>query len=241
VLTNAAKYTDPQGEIQIEESEKEGEAVVTVSDNGAGIPADLLPRIFDLFVQGDRTLDRAQGGLGIGLSVVKRMLEMHHGKIVASSAGAGRGSTFEIRLPLMESSATLSGAVALVKSPSRRILVVDDNADSADSLAMVLGLDGHEVRAVYTGGHAIEQAQRFKPEVMLVDIGLPDLDGYEVARRIRALPALQSVCLVAVTGYGQDADKERAFAAGFAEHLVKPIEFPTLDRVLAKLSKTSLG
>jgi signal transduction histidine kinase len=237
VLTNAAKYTDPRGEIHVEESEREGEAVVTITDNGAGIPAELLPRIFDLFVQGDRTLDRAQGGLGIGLSIVKRVLEKHNGKIVASSDGAGRGSKFEIRLPLMEASATLSGKAATAKSPARRIVVVDDNTDSADSLTMVLGFDGHEVLAVYTGLQAIEQAERFKPDVMLIDIGLPDLDGYEVARRIRAIPALQSICLVAVTGYGQDADKDRAHAAGFSEHLVKPIEFPTLERVLTTLPK----
>jgi CheY-like chemotaxis protein len=237
VLTNAAKYTDPRGEIHVEESERDGEAVVTITDNGAGIPADLLPRIFDLFVQGDRTLDRAQGGLGIGLSIVKRVLEMHGGKIVASSDGGGRGSKFEIRLPLMEVSAALPGKAATAKSPARRIVVVDDNADSADSLTMVLGFDGHEVLAVYTGLQAIEQAERFKPDVMLIDIGLPDVDGYEVARRIRAVPALQSICLVAVTGYGQDADKNRAHEAGFSEHLVKPIEFPTLERVLTTMPK----
>ena len=172
VLTNAAKYTDPRGEIHVEESEREGEAVVTITDNGAGIPQMLLPRIFDLFVQGDRTLDRAQGGLGIGLSIVKRVLEMHQGKIVASRAGAGRGSTFEILLPLMEVSATLPAAAAAAKSPARKILVVDDNADAADSLTMVLGFDGHEVLAVYTGLQALEQAERFKPDIMLIDIGL---------------------------------------------------------------------
>jgi len=241
VLTNAAKYTDPRGEIHVEESERDGEAVVTITDNGAGIPADLLPRIFDLFVQGDRTLDRAQGGLGIGLSIVKRVMEMHRGKIVASSDGAGRGSTFEIRLPLMEVSATLPDKKPTAKSPARRILVVDDNADAADSLTMVLGFEGHEVLAVYTGLQAIEHAERFKPDVMLIDIGLPDLDGYEVARRIRAVPAFQSICLVAVTGYGQDADKDRARAAGFSEHLVKPIEFPTLDRVLTIMPRRTAG
>jgi CheY-like chemotaxis protein len=241
VLTNAAKYTDPRGEIRVEESERDGEAVVTITDNGAGIPADLLPRIFDLFVQGDRTLDRAQGGLGIGLSIVKRVMEMHGGKIIASSNGAGCGSTFEIRLPLMEVSATLPDKKPTAKSTVRRILVVDDNADAADSLTMVLGFDGHEVLAVYTGLQALEQAERFKPDVMLIDIGLPDLDGYEVARRIRAVPAFQSICLVAVTGYGQDADKDRARAAGFSEHLVKPIEFPSLDRILTIMPRRTAG
>jgi CheY-like chemotaxis protein len=127
------------------------------------------------------------------------------------------------------------------KSPVRRILVVDDNADAADSLTMVLGFDGHEVLAVYTGLQALEQAERFKPDVMLIDIGLPDLDGYEVARRIRAVPAFQSICLVAVTGYGQDADKDRARAAGFSEHLVKPIEFPSLDRILTIMPRRTAG
>ena len=233
VLTNAAKYTDAEGEICVDLSEERGFAVLTVSDNGAGISAELLPRIFDLFVQGDRTLDRAHGGLGIGLSIVKRVLEMHGGDITASSPGARQGSTFVMRLPLSAEAAPAVRYPQPVKSPARRILVVDDNEDAADSLGMVLGLDGHEVIAAYTGDQALERAQAFRPDVVLLDIGLPGVDGYEVARRIRACTDLKAVCLVAVTGYGQDADKVRAREAGFAHHLVKPVEFSALQRILA--------
>jgi CheY-like chemotaxis protein/two-component sensor histidine kinase len=235
VLTNAAKYTDAQGEIRVEARAEGAQALITVADNGVGIAADLLPRIFDLFVQGDRTLDRAQGGLGVGLSIVRRVLEMHGGRIVASSAGVGRGSTFEIRLPLLESASARESTAVAVKAPPRRILIVDDNEDGANSLSMLLGLDGHEVLTVYNGRQALERAAGFGPDVMLVDIGLPDMDGYEVARRIRASPDLRGVRLVAVTGYGQDADKEQARSAGFVEHLVKPIEFSALERVLAAM------
>ena len=233
VLTNAAKYTDAEGEIRVDLSEERGFAVLTVSDNGAGISAELLPRIFDLFVQGDRTLDRAHGGLGIGLSIVKRVLEMHGGEITAISPGARQGSTFVMRLPLSAEAAPAARYPQPVKSPARRILVVDDNEDAADSLGMVLGLDGHEVIAAYTGDQALERAQAFRPDVVLLDIGLPGVDGYEVARRIRACIDLKAVCLVAVTGYGQDADKARAREAGFAHHLVKPVEFSALQRILA--------
>jgi signal transduction histidine kinase/ActR/RegA family two-component response regulator len=233
VLTNAAKYTDAEGEISVDLSDERGFAVLTVSDNGAGISAELLPRIFELFVQGDRTLDRAHGGLGIGLSIVKRVLEMHGGDIAATSRGARQGSTFVMRLPLSAEAAPAARYPQPVKSPARRILVVDDNEDAADSLGMVLGLDGHEVIAAYTGDQALERAQAFRPDVVLLDIGLPGVDGYEVARRIRACIDLKAVCLVAVTGYGQDADKVRARNAGFAHHLVKPVEFSALQRILA--------
>jgi CheY-like chemotaxis protein len=206
---------------------------LTVSDNGIGIAPDLLPRVFDLFVQGDRTLDRAHGGLGIGLSIVKRVLEMHGGTISAASAGTGGGSTFSLRLPLCEIESPSEARPPPPKPPARRILIVDDNEDAADSLKMVLGLDGHQVATAYNGEQALAQAQAFKPEVVLLDIGLPGLDGYEVARRLRELSNLASVQLVAVTGYGQDEDRQRAQTAGFAHHLVKPIEFPALQRILA--------
>ncbi len=234
VLTNAAKYTDAEGEIRIESREQNHAAVLTVSDNGAGISAELLPRVFDLFVQGDRTLDRAHGGLGIGLSIVKRVLEMHGGTITAASAGAGRGASFEMRLPLSQELPHSLKEPPATKAPPRRILIVDDNEDAADSLGMVLGLDGHEVIAAYSGDQALELAQSFKPEVVLLDIGLPGIDGYEVARRLRAAAGSAALRLVAVTGYGQDADKARAAEAGFAHHLVKPLEFAALQRILAE-------
>jgi PAS domain S-box-containing protein len=233
VLTNSAKYTDAEGEIRVELRDERGYGVLTVSDNGAGIAEELLPRIFDLFVQGDRTLDRAHGGLGIGLSIVKRVLEMHGGEITAASCGARQGSTFVMRLPLSTEAAQPAVYPPPIKAPAQRILIIDDNEDAADSLGMVLGLDGHEVIAAYTGEQALERAQSFRPDVVLLDIGLPGVDGYEVARRIRACKHLQGVRLVAVTGYGQDADKIRAREAGFAHHLVKPVEFAALQKILA--------
>jgi PAS domain S-box-containing protein len=233
VLTNAAKYTDAEGEVRVEAREEGRFAVLSISDNGMGISAELLPRVFDLFVQGERTLDRAHGGLGIGLSIVKRVLQLHGGMVTVSSAGPAQGSTFELRLPLCTDAALAAAQSAPVKPTARRILIVDDNEDAADSLGMVLGLDGHQVICAYTGAQALEQAQAFKPDIVLLDIGLPGVDGYEVARRIRALPDLQTVRLVAITGYGQDADKARARAAGFAEHLVKPVEFAALQCILA--------
>ncbi len=233
VLTNAANYTDAEGEVRVEAREEGKFAVLSISDNGMGISAELLPRVFDLFVQGERRLDRAHGGLGIGLSIVKRVLQLHGGMVTVSSAGPAQGSTFELRLPLCTDAALAAPQSAPVKPTARRILIVDDNEDAADSLGMVLGLDGHQVICAYTGAQALEQAQAFRPDIVLLDIGLPGVDGYEVARRIRALPDLQTVRLVAITGYGQDADKARARAAGFAEHLVKPVEFAALQRILA--------
>jgi PAS domain S-box-containing protein len=235
ILTNAAKYTDADGDIQIESHAEGAEAVLTVTDNGVGISQELLPRVFDLFVQGDRTLDRAQGGLGIGLSVVKRLIEMHHGRVVAASAGLGQGSRLEIRLPLLDRAARSVAEERSRPIPPRRILAVDDNQDAANSLTMVLSLDGHEVETAYTGQQALERVQSFRPDVVLLDIGLPEMDGYEVARRIRSQPDLDGVCLVALTGYGQPEDKQRAKAAGFDTHLIKPIDFAALRRVLANL------
>jgi signal transduction histidine kinase len=236
ILTNAAKYTDPSGEIHVESHADGTYAVLTVRDDGAGIPQDLLPRVFDLFVQSQRTLDRAQGGLGIGLSVVRRLIEMHGGTVSASSAGLGRGSTFEIRLPLIERTTDNIDAGSMQPPAPRRILVVDDNQDVAESLAMLLTLDNHDVQSVYTPEHALQTVVSFKPEVVLLDIGLPGIDGYEVARRIRALPGSGNLRLVALTGYGQAEDRLRAQAAGFDDHLVKPVELATLQQSLARLS-----
>ncbi len=232
ILTNAAKYTDAGGEIRIRTWKEGAEAVVTVSDNGAGISSALLPRLFDLFVQSDRTLDRAQGGLGIGLAVVKRLVEMHDGRVSAASPGVGRGATFEIRLPVIDPARNTSTVSTPAKAPRRRVLIVDDNRDAADSLAMLLELDGQEARAVYTAREALEHAASFETDVVLLDIGLPEMDGYEVARRIRALPTGRHVRLVAVTGYGQAEDRQRALAAGFDDHLVKPVEFSALAETL---------
>jgi CheY-like chemotaxis protein/two-component sensor histidine kinase len=233
ILTNAAKYTEPRGEIRIESHDENGEAVLDITDNGIGIAPELLPRVFDLFVQSDRTLDRAQGGLGIGLSVVKRLVEMHGGSVRASSAGVGRGATFEIRLPLIESTNESSFEAPPPKVRAQRILIVDDNEDAANSLGMILELDGHQVQCVFGAQNALERAESLRPDVVLLDIGLPDMNGYEVARRLRALPGLERVGLIALTGYGQGDDKQRTRDSGFDEHLVKPVDFSLLRKALA--------
>jgi signal transduction histidine kinase len=222
ILTNSAKYTDACGEIRVEQRAESGWAVVSITDNGVGIPQELLPQIFDLFVQSDRSLDRSLGGLGIGLSVVQRLIEMHGGFVSASSPGPGGGARFEVRLPL--AAAPESSVARQPAAPVRamRILVVDDNADAADSLTLLLKLDGHETESVYTPTAALERARTFEPEVILLDIGLPGMDGYEVARRIRLHGSRAR--LVALTGYGQSEDVQRARAAGFDEHLVKPAD-----------------
>jgi CheY-like chemotaxis protein len=232
ILTNAAKYTDVGGEIELRWRPDGEHAVISISDNGVGVPPELLPRLFDLFVQGDRTLDRAQGGLGIGLAVVKRLVEMHGGKVSATSAGLGRGTTFEITLPQAESIRELRGKFPVAKSQPRRILVVDDNADSANSLSILLSFDGHETQTAYTAADALQAIESFRPDVVLLDIGLPRMDGYEVASRVRQLPHGRSICLIAVTGYGQPDDRDRTRDAGFDAHLVKPIDLDALERAL---------
>ena len=232
VLTNAAKYTQPRGVIRVEASEDKGEAVLSISDNGPGISPELLPHIFDLFVQSERTLDRSQGGLGIGLSLVKRLIEMHGGQITARSPGPGAGSVFEIRLPLSKLELREPQESAR-EMPRARILVVDDNADAADSLGSLLQLEGHAVAVTYSSADALAKLDEFKPTTVLLDVGLPEIDGYEVARRIRASDAHARVRLIALTGYGQADDKQRAKSCGFDDHLVKPVDFSALRRVLA--------
>jgi PAS domain S-box-containing protein len=233
VLTNAAKFTDVGGTIRVETRVQGTTAVIEIADSGVGISSELLPRIFTLFVQSDRTLDRSQGGLGIGLSVVKRLIEMHNGQVSARSAGVGQGAIFEIRLPLIERPGEIAHAPPPFKAPPRRVLVVDDNVDAAASLALLLMLDGHETEAVNSAHAALEFAKSFKPDVVLLDIGLPEMDGYEVALRLRKLAELNGVRLIALTGYGQSEDRERARAVGFDDHLVKPVEFQALERALA--------
>lgn len=239
VLTNAAKYTDPGGEIRIEVQKRENRVAIVVSDSGVGIPSELLPRIFDLFVQGARSLDRAQGGLGIGLSVVKRLVEMHEGTITVQSDGLGRGSTFVLDLPLTDPPQSLEPQANEARLRVRRILVVDDNADAADTLAALLRLEGHEAHTVYTGRDAIAVAARSAPDVVLLDIGLPDMSGYEVAKLLRS--NLNSTRLVALTGYGQAEDLGHARAAGFDGHLVKPVDVETLTRTLQELESAGPG
>lgn len=240
LLNNSIKYTDRGGRILLESREEDGQVVIEVSDNGTGISPHLMPRIFDLFVQSDRTLDRSQGGLGIGLSVVRRLIEMHGGTVTARSDGPGQGAVFTIRLPLVKPPG--KGAPASVReAPApRRILVVDDNVDAADTLAMMLRLEGHEVEAVYRGRDALERMGTFRPQVVLLDIGLPELNGYEVARQIRRLPGTAELRLIALTGYGQAEDRARALEAGFDDHLVKPVDNSVLRRHLGAGARAGL-
>jgi PAS domain S-box-containing protein len=235
LLTNAAKYTEPGGRIRVSVQRQGEVGLITVSDNGMGIPAEFLSSVFDLFVQNERTLDRSQGGLGIGLSVVQRLVAMHGGSVKAASPGPGQGSTFEIRLPLINSKAMSDkpGAEPPAGQPLR-VLVVDDNQDAADSLAMALRMSGHEVRTLYAAREALDLAREWQPQAMLLDIGLPDMDGYALAQQLRKEPLLQPTWLVAITGYGQPADRERSRMAGFNDHLVKPVD---LDRVLDVLQR----
>ena len=238
LLNNSAKYTDPGGQIWLS-AHREGEGVmISVRDSGMGIPQDMLPRIFDLFMQVDRHADRAHGGLGIGLTLVKSLVEMHGGTVAAHSAGVGQGSEFIIRLPL----AAGHRAAGRQGSPSRtnvlaprRVLVVDDNRDAAKSLGMLLKLLGADVQVVFGGPEALEAIAAHKPAVVLLDIGMPGMDGYEVARRVREQPELSDVTLIALTGWGQDEDRRRTHAAGFNYHLIKPADVRALETLLLSL------
>lgn len=237
LLSNAIKYTPDEGSLNVAVAVDDGQAVVGVRDNGMGIEPDLLPRVFDLFEQGHRTLDRSQGGLGIGLTLVQLLVKLHGGRVEAVSAGAGQGAEFRVYLPMQASQADgMRATEPTADSPvvRRRILVVDDNVDVADTTAAILGLSGHTMRTAHDGAEALVQAEDFQPEVVLLDIGLPLLDGYEVARRLRELPATRDVLLIALTGYGQLADRQQGREAGFDEHLLKPIDPTVLDALIAR-------
>ena len=231
LLDNATKYTERGGKITVTGRAEGEEAVFTITDTGMGMPAELVPHVFDLFTQGDRTLDRAHGGLGIGLTLVRRITEMHGGSVSAASDGTGRGSTFTIRLPLRArhvSQPVESPDEQPIDGNSKRVLVVDDNVDGARTLELLLKSAGHEVAVCHTGSAALAAAQTFLPDVVLLDIGLPGKDGFQVARELRADNKLCRSVIVALSGYGQDADRDRTRAAGFDEHLVKPIDFQYL-------------
>jgi signal transduction histidine kinase len=249
VLSNAAKYTERGGQIALTAGQSASEIEIRVRDNGIGIPPDLMPMIFNLFTQLDRTSGPAQSGLGIGLALVQRLVEMHGGSVTAHSDGPGRGSEFMIRLPLYirgeaasdEQLNTHSGLEQSMMNAEetprtqRRILVADDNNDALESLATLLQLSGHEVYTAANGAVALESAEQHRPEVALLDIGMPKLDGYEVARRIRAQPWGAHITLVALTGWGQDSDRRRSQEAGFDSHLVKPLDLDKLTDLLATL------
>jgi len=236
LLDNSAKYTDPGGKIWLS-AEREGEtAVIRVKDNGIGIAPDVLPRIFDMFTQAELPLERAQGGLGVGLSLVDQLVRLHGGSVAAYSAGPGMGSEFTIRLPL--ATRTQKAAAEAGKKSHRethcRVLVVDDNHDSTDSLAMLLGMLGHEVQTAHDGDAALRAAATFKPEVAILDIGLPRMNGYDLAERIREQPWGKDIVLVALTGWGQQEHRRRSAESGFNHHLTKPVEFDALQGILAE-------
>ncbi|QJW93542.1 ATP-binding response regulator [Frigoriglobus tundricola] len=239
ILVNAAKYTDAGGHIRLAARREPGGVAVSVADNGIGIPADHLPKLFEMFSQVDSALERTQGGLGIGLSLVKGLVELHGGTVEARSEGEGRGSEFTVRLPVSGAAppapsgpepAAAEGRGAFRK---RRVLIADDNVDAALSLAEMLALMGHEVVTVHDGLAAVESAGAFRPEVILLDIGMPRLNGYEAARRIREQVGGKSVLLVALTGWGQEEDKRRAAEAGFDRHFTKPVAPDALEKLLA--------
>ncbi len=250
LLTNASKYTDSGCRISLsaerltDHGQERPEVIVRVRDEGIGISPELLPRIFDLFVQAKGALDRAQGGLGIGLTLVQRLVKLHGGSVEAHSEGLGRGSEFIVRLPIFLGASTPPPPPpphALVTGESsRRMLIVDDNEDSARSMSMLQRLRGHETRTAFTGPAALAVAAEFLPEVVLLDIGLPTMDGFEVARRLRTVPTLEDVFVVAMTGYGSEDDRRAGKAAGFDEYLVKPVDLDRLRAWLRSLpAKTS--
>jgi CheY-like chemotaxis protein len=225
LLSNAAKYTPSGGHIRLETNVHGSMVEVTVRDDGIGMSPDVLGRVFDLFVQADRRLDRPEGGLGVGLTVARRLAEMHNGTIGAKSDGLGKGSEFVLRLPLAAAPEPAEQPVPLfADEPRLRVLIVEDNPDAAEALALLLETFGHEIRVVADGEAALEAAKEYKPEAVLLDIGLPGIDGYEVARRMRAEPLFGGARLIAVSGYGLEQDRRRARESGFDGHLVKPLE-----------------
>lgn len=231
ILGNAAKYTDPGGTIVLAVTRDRSGVVLSIKDDGVGIDRHDLPKVFDLFAQADRPIDRTQGGLGIGLTVVRRLVELHGGGVEARSDGPGTGTEIVVRLPLVEGT-DAEDDVAETRSSSGgravRVLLVEDNEDGARTLAAILELHGHRVRVAGDGLTALEVAREFAPEVVLADIGLPGIDGYELARRLRLEPGMEEVKLIAVTGYGQPEDESKAEAAGFDRHLTKPIDVALL-------------
>jgi len=237
LLNNSAKYTSPGGKIEVKTERHGKEAVVTVKDNGAGIPPDRLDSIFEMFNQVQGSLERSQGGLGIGLTLVRRLVQMHGGSVQAESAGEGKGAEFVVRLPIHEPLPAASPEPAPAREPAaaRRILVVDDNHDAAESLAMLLNITGNKTSTAHDGADAFEAAARQRPDVVLLDIGLPTLNGYEVCRRIRDEPWGKEMVLIALTGWGQDEDRRKSHEAGFDGHLVKPVNYPALMALLDSL------
>jgi PAS domain S-box-containing protein len=239
LLINAAKYTNPGGRIELHARREHGNLIVSVRDNGIGIAPEMIPHLFTLFSQVDTALERSEGGLGIGLALVRGLVELHGGTVEARSDGSHCGSEFVVSLPVvvpMRERAARTAAPASEPAPSLRVLVADDNRDGADSCATLLELSGHTVVTAYNGREAFETAEQFRPDVALLDIGMPELNGYELARKIREQRWGGAIVLLAITGWGQEEDRRRALAAGFDHHLAKPIDPNQLDAVLRSIA-----
>jgi CheY-like chemotaxis protein len=237
LISNAAKYSERGSPIWLSSEVTEDQIIVSVKDQGIGIPAAMLPQIFDMFVQVDRSLERSQGGLGIGLTLVKRLVELHGGSVMAHSGGEGQGSEFVVRLPRVRSlPAEEVAATEDGKSTQRlRVLIADDNEDAAESLVQLLAMMGNTVHRAANGLQAVELAEHLRPEVIVLDIGMPGLNGFEACRRIRAQPWSQGVVMIALTGWGQDDDRRRSTDAGFDRHLVKPVDPLMLEKLMSDL------
>jgi signal transduction histidine kinase len=242
LLTNAARYTEPGGDIRLAAARDDDAITISVTDNGSGMTAELLPRVFDMFVQGEHRQGGFSGGLGIGLTLVKNLVQLHGGEVVATSEGLGKGSQFVVRLPAPARDIVAAGirnrpeGVAPSADGAKRILVVDDNVDGADTVALVLRLSGHEVRVAYDPAAALVSCQEHPPDVAVLDIGLPVMDGYELARQMRQLPSMRTAHFIALTGYGRDHDARQSSDAGFAEHLVKPVSPDLLIALVARVA-----
>ncbi len=241
LLNNAAKYTESGGDIWLTVEIRDGDLIIEVRDTGVGIAAEMLPRIFEPFTQAEQSLDRSQGGLGIGLSLVRRIVELHGGSVTVHSEGAGKGSTFTVRVPAVTPAVVAAPQPVIASAvPPRRVLVVDDQSQQAQVLATLLNKAwGHEVSVAYDGPTALAAIEEQHPDVVLLDIGLPGMNGFEVARRVRANPDNQDILIVALSGYGQEEDQRRSEEAGFDMHLVKPPSLATIKTIFthAKLSQ----
>jgi CheY-like chemotaxis protein len=241
LLNNAMKFTPSGGRVTLESRVAANEAIIRVTDTGIGIPPAVLPRVFDLFVQADTSLDRAKSGLGIGLALVQKLVMLHGGSVTASSAGPGLGSEFVVRLPVSSDEAVGAADDAsssqTPETPTRlRVLVVDDQPDVADAVAMLVESVGHDAHAVYDGATALAASREQRPHVMFVDVGMPGMTGYDLARQIRRDPALSKIHLVALTGYGREEDRARAVDAGFDVHVTKPLAESRLREVMLKMA-----
>jgi signal transduction histidine kinase/CheY-like chemotaxis protein len=243
LLNNAAKYTPAGGHILLQVRRDGDDAVIRVQDNGVGIPPEMLERVFQLFAQVGRTIDRSQGGLGIGLSLVRSLVELHGGSVTADSAGAGQGSTFTIRVPCLAPVQGVAVAPVATAAPlareGLRVLLADDNVDAADTMSAVLEMSGHAVRTVYSGQEALDLAAAFAPDVMLLDIGMPGMSGYELAQRLRADGRYANTILVALTGWGSESDRVQAMQAGFDHHLTKPVDHHALEPLLRRAARAA--